>query len=60
MITYPLYPESGPKRRNTMVHMLALVGRIAARPTTEAAPAATPNAIRASLRFLRRHGGPFP
>ena len=39
-----------------MVHVLDLLGCIAQGPTTEAALDATPGAIRAYLRFLRRHG----
>ena len=53
---YDLYLESGPKRKKTMVHVLALLGCIAAGPTTEEALAQTPQAIRAYLRFLQRHG----
>ncbi len=56
MINYPLYLESGPKRRKTMVHVLDLLGCVANGPTTEAALQATPEAIRAYLRFLKRHG----
>ncbi len=41
-----------------MVHVLDLLGCIAQGPTTEAALEATPEAIRAYLRFLRRHGDP--
>lgn len=57
--TYALYLESGPKRRKTMVHALDLLGCVAIGPTTEAALAATPEAIRAYLRFLARHGEPL-
>jgi predicted RNase H-like HicB family nuclease/uncharacterized damage-inducible protein DinB len=56
MTEYALYLESGPRRRKTMVHVLDLLGCIAQGPTTEAALEATPEAIRAYLRFLRRHG----
>ena len=56
MTEYALYVESGPRRRKTMVHVLDLLGCIAQGPTTEAALEATPEAIRAYLRFLRRHG----
>lgn len=61
--TYALYLESGPKRRKTMVHALDLLGCVAVGPTTDEALAATPEAIRAYLRFLRRHdepGAPSP
>lgn len=54
--TYALYLESGPQRRKTMAHALNLLGCVALGPTTEAALAATPDAIRAYLSFLRRHG----
>ena len=53
---YALYLESGPRRRKTMVHVLDLLGCIAQGPTTETALEATPEAIRAYLRFLRQHG----
>jgi len=56
MTDYALYLESGPKRKKTMVHVLDLLGCIAQGPTTEAALEATPDAIRAYLGFLQRHG----
>ena len=56
MKTYDLHLESGPKRKTTMVHVLDLLGCIATGPTTEAAIAATPDAVRAYRRFLQRHG----
>ena len=56
MTTYALYLESGPQQKTTMVHVPELLGCIANGPTTEAALAATPDAIRAYLRYLRRHG----
>ena len=56
MTEYALYLESGPRRKKTMVHVLDLLGCIAQGPTTEAALEATPQAIRAYLRFLRRYG----
>jgi uncharacterized damage-inducible protein DinB/predicted RNase H-like HicB family nuclease len=56
--TYALYLESGPQRRKTMVHALDLLGCVATGPTTDAALAATPDAIRAYLRFVLRHGEP--
>ena len=55
MTEYALYVESGPRWRKTMVHVLDLLGCVAQGPTTEAALEATPEAIRAYLRFLRRH-----
>ena len=58
MTIYDLYLESGPRRRKTMVHVLDLLGCVAVGPTTEDALAATPDAVRAYRRFLRRHGEP--
>jgi predicted RNase H-like HicB family nuclease/uncharacterized damage-inducible protein DinB len=55
---FDLYLESGPRRRKTMVHVLALPGCIAMGPTTEEAIENAPSAIRARLEFLRRHGEP--
>ncbi len=55
MTEYALYVESGPQHKKTMVHVLDLLGCIAQGPTTDAALAATPDAIREFLRFLRRH-----
>ena len=56
MTSYGLYLESGPRRRKTMVHVYDLLGCIANGPTTEETLAATPDAIRRYLRFLKRHG----
>lgn len=56
MKTYDLYLESGPKMRKTMVHVPALLGCTARGDTTDAALAATPDAIRAYLHFLARAG----
>jgi predicted RNase H-like HicB family nuclease/uncharacterized damage-inducible protein DinB len=56
MREYPLYIESGPKHKKTMVHVLDLLGCIAQGPTTEKALQATPEAIRLFLGFLHRHG----
>jgi predicted RNase H-like HicB family nuclease/uncharacterized damage-inducible protein DinB len=58
LTVYDLYLESGPRRRKTMVHVLGLLGCVAVGPTTEDAIAATPEAIRAFLGFLLRHGEP--
>ena len=58
MQTYKLYLESGPKKKKTMVHVLDLVGCIAKGPTTDEALNRTPEAIRAYLRFLKRHARP--
>lgn len=55
---YRLYLESGPKRRKTLVHALDLLGCVASGATTDEALATTPDAIRAYLRFLARHGQP--
>lgn len=56
MKVYLLYLESGPMRKKTMVHVLDLLGCIANGPTTEEALARTPDAIRAYLSVLQRHG----
>ncbi|HEY7031550.1 MAG TPA: type II toxin-antitoxin system HicB family antitoxin [Thermomicrobiales bacterium] len=56
MTLYPLYLESGPKRKTTMVHVPDLLGCVATGPTTDDALARTPGAIRAFLCFLHRHG----
>ena len=56
MTEYALYLESGPKRRKTMVHVPELLGCVAVGATTDEALAATPDAIRAYLRFMQRHG----
>ena len=56
MTEYALYLESGPRRRTTMVHVLDLLGCIAQGATTQAALENTPEAIRAYLRLLHRHG----
>src|SRR3970282_168094 len=55
---FDLYLGSGPRRRRTMVHALALRACIARAPTTEEAIENAPPAIRARLEFLRRHGEP--
>lgn len=57
--TYRLYLESGPKRRKTLVHVPELLGCVATGATTDAALAATPDAIRAFGAFLVRHGEQF-
>ena len=56
MQTYKLYLESGPKKKKTMVHILDLSGCIAKGPTSDEALNRTPEAIRAYLRLLKRHG----
>jgi predicted RNase H-like HicB family nuclease len=55
-LTYDLHLESGPKRKETMVHVFDLLGCVAVGPTTEEALDGTPEAIRAFKRFLNRHG----
>jgi uncharacterized damage-inducible protein DinB/predicted RNase H-like HicB family nuclease len=54
--TYALYLESGPQKKTTMVHVLELLGCVATGPTTDEALARTPDAIRAYLAYLQRHG----
>ncbi len=56
MTTYRLYLESGPQHKKTLVYTLDLPGCVANGRTTESAVAATPDAIRDYLRFLKRHG----
>lgn len=58
MTSYPLFLESGPKHRKTMVHILHpdLLGCVASGPTTEDALASVPAAIAAYRRFLYSHG----
>jgi uncharacterized damage-inducible protein DinB/predicted RNase H-like HicB family nuclease len=56
MSVYQLYLQSGPKRMKTEVRVLELLGCTTNGPTTEEALAATPEAIRDYLRFLKRHG----
>lgn len=53
---YALYAESGPQRKKTLVHVLDLPGCVVQADTTEEAIAAAPDAIRAYLRYLARHG----
>ncbi len=60
MNTYLLYLESGPRKKTTMVHVLDLLGCVCRRGATDEALAATPQAIRAFLRFLRLHGEDAP
>lgn len=59
MKTYDLYLDSGPMMKKTMVHVPALIGCTARGDTTQAALDATPDAVRAYLRFLARHGERF-
>lgn len=56
MVLYGCALESGPKRRKTMVHVPSLLGCVANGPTTDAALEATPDAIRAFRRLMRRAG----
>ena len=56
MTTYELHLESGPQHKTTLVHVLELLGCVSFARTTEEAVAAAPEAIRAYLRYLRRHG----
>ncbi|HEV8470924.1 MAG TPA: DinB family protein [Candidatus Limnocylindria bacterium] len=53
---YALYLESGPQKKTTLVHVLELLGCVANGKTTDDAVAATLDAIRAYLRYLKRHG----
>ncbi len=60
MTAYRLRLESGPQKRKTLVHVPELLGCVASGPTTDEALTATPDAIRAYGRFLRRHGEDVP
>jgi predicted RNase H-like HicB family nuclease/uncharacterized damage-inducible protein DinB len=53
---YRLYLESGPQKKKTLLHVLDLLGCVVQADTSDAAVAAAPEAIRAYLRYLRRHG----
>jgi predicted RNase H-like HicB family nuclease/uncharacterized damage-inducible protein DinB len=53
---YSLYLESGPQRKKTLAHVLDLLGCVVQADTTDGAIAAAPDAIRAYLGYLRRHG----
>jgi predicted RNase H-like HicB family nuclease/uncharacterized damage-inducible protein DinB len=53
---YALYLESGPQRKKTLAHVLDLLGCVVQGDTTDDAVAAAPDAIRAYLGYLRRHG----
>ncbi len=54
MTEYDLYLESGAQHKKTLVHVLGLLSCVATGPTTEVALEATPDAIRAYLRLLKR------
>ena len=56
MTTYALYLESGPQRKKTLAHVLDLLGCVVQGDTSDEAVAATPDAIRAYLGYLRRYG----
>jgi len=56
MTTYALHLESGPQRKKTLVHVLDLLGCVVQADTTDEAIASAPDAIRAYLRYLGRHG----
>ena len=56
IIEYPLYLESGPRRKTTMVHVIDLLGCTCHDRTTEAALQAVPQAIQSFRAFLSQHG----
>ena len=58
MKTYDIYLDSGPMRKKTYVNVPALLGCMARGDTTEQAVENTPDAIRAFLAFIARHGEP--
>jgi uncharacterized damage-inducible protein DinB/predicted RNase H-like HicB family nuclease len=53
--TYDLYLESGPQKKKTLAHVLDLLGCVVQADTTDDAIAASPDAVRAYLGYLRRH-----
>jgi predicted RNase H-like HicB family nuclease/uncharacterized damage-inducible protein DinB len=53
---FDLYLESGPQHKKTLAHVLDLLGCVVQGDTTDEAVAAAPDAIRAYLRYLHRHG----
>jgi uncharacterized damage-inducible protein DinB/predicted RNase H-like HicB family nuclease len=53
---YDLSVESGPQHKKTLLHVLDLLGCVVQADTTDEAIAAAPEAIRAYLRYLGRHG----
>ena len=53
---FDVYVETGPKRRKSMTHVLALPGTIATGDTLDHALDNTRGAISARIAFLRRHG----
>jgi uncharacterized damage-inducible protein DinB/predicted RNase H-like HicB family nuclease len=53
---YDLSVESGPQHKKTLLHVLDLLGCVVQADTTDEAIAAAPDAIRAYLRYLGRHG----
>ena len=56
MKAYDLYLDSGPMKKSTYIHVPSVAGCIARGPTTDEALGNAPDAIRAYLRFLARHG----
>jgi predicted RNase H-like HicB family nuclease/uncharacterized damage-inducible protein DinB len=54
--SYALFLESGPQKKTTLVHVLSLLGCVVQAKTTDQAVADAPDAIRAYLRYLARHG----
>jgi hypothetical protein len=56
MITYPIYLESGPRMKTTMIHVPALLGCTAHAGTTQDALQFAPAAVGEFLTYLRSHG----
>jgi len=54
--TYDLFLETGPQRKKSLVHVLALLGCVVDGKTAADAVENAPDAIRAYLRYLARHG----
>jgi predicted RNase H-like HicB family nuclease/uncharacterized damage-inducible protein DinB len=53
---FDLYLESGPQHKKTLLHVPDLLGCVVQADTADEAVAAAPEAIRAYLRYLHRHG----
>jgi predicted RNase H-like HicB family nuclease/uncharacterized damage-inducible protein DinB len=53
---HALYLESGPQHKKTLAHVLDLLGCVVQADTTDEAVAVAPEAIRAYLAYLHRHG----
>jgi uncharacterized damage-inducible protein DinB len=55
-MNYGLHLESGPQRKQTLMHVFELLGCVHRGPTSDATIEAAPAVIRGFLAFLARHG----